>query len=157
MPENQCSRWVRLSEYGTDQIVNERTHTILPANLIFPYGKRVPLASFADMLVAVANWLIDTKKIKRGDCPVNLPLSRENCLINAQPVHPDGTAMHSPRLLKNGWHLNANYNAPDTVKHCRQLLTMFGVEPKRIRVQRTVKLPERHGRLKVGPSKVDRA
>ena len=141
MPETQRSRWVRLSEYGTDQIVDERTWTILPARLIFPYGKYVPLHSFADMLVAVANWLIETEKIKGQDCPVKLPLSRENCLINARPVHPDGTAMHSPRLLKNGWHLNANYNAPDTVKHCRRLLTMFGVEPKRIRVQRTVVLP----------------
>lgn len=145
MLESERSRWVRLSEYGVEQIADGRTITIVPARLIFPYGRRARLDSFADMLVAVANWLIETEAIKRRHCPVKLPRARENCLINTRPIHPDGTAMYSPRLLKNGWYLNATYNSPDIVRHCRELLEMFHVDPKRVRVQRTVKLPNRRG------------
>lgn len=55
MATTSNSRWVRLSEYGAVQIAGERTMTIPPARVIFPYGKRVPLDSMADMPVAVAN------------------------------------------------------------------------------------------------------
>ena len=143
MPETPRSRWARLSEYGVDQIEDERTWTVVPARLIFPYSVRVPINSFADMLVETANWLIETKKITSRHCPVRLPRSRNNCLINKGPIHPDLTPMQSPRLLVNGWHMDTTYNAPTTVRHCRELLTMFDIDPSRVRAQRTVKLPER--------------
>ena len=119
------SRWVRLHEYRGEPS---------PVRLIYPYGKYVPLEGHADMLKAVAEWLVSQGRISASDCPVSSPRARTDCLVNTEPLHPDGRTMRQYRQLSNGLYLHTSHSSYQTRNHCIWMLKRFGDDPSRFRV-----------------------
>ena len=95
-----------------------------PASIRFSNSSPKPIKNWTDLLVSVAEHLVETGKISAGDCPVPVIKGNRN-LLHTDPTHPTGSEFHSKRKIGELW-LNTHFPSPDSYEHSRWLIEQFG-------------------------------
>ena len=95
-----------------------------PASIRFSNSSPKPIKNWTELLVSVAEHLVETGKISAGDCPVPAIKGNQN-LLHTNPTHPTGSKFHSKRKIGNLW-LNTHFPTPDSYEHSRWLIEQFG-------------------------------
>lgn len=67
--------------------INYRAGMAPPIKLVRPDGP-VAVKSWTDVIVGVAEWLVEKKHLDETHCPI--PRGTKNLLLNTEPVHQDG-------------------------------------------------------------------
>lgn len=80
-----------------------------------------------DLLVVVANALIDEKQITKAHCPIKKAENRDVHLINTLPFHTNGRRFHSPKQISGGYFLEANLYVRDCYRNARHLLRFANI------------------------------
>lgn len=95
-----------------------------PASIRFSNSSPKPIKNWTELLVSVAEHLVETGKISAGDCPV--PAIKGNrYLLHTNPTHPTGSEFYSKRKIGNLW-LSTHFLTPDSYEHSRWLIEQFG-------------------------------
>jgi hypothetical protein len=85
-----------------------------------------------EILLNVANWLIETGKLTPAKCPIVSGYKRY--VIATQPKHKDGSRFRAPKQLSNGLWLETHWSAGRCVTLARDLLKNFGFLPETLRL-----------------------
>ena len=120
--------WIQL----TDTKLNPTGKT--PAFLRFPSGENRAINNWADLVVEVANWLVQEGKLSRSDCPVSLGKAR-NYMINTTPYQSEVKKFISARKLSDGMYINTVFNAKQKISNSSNLLKEFGEDPSRFHIK----------------------
>lgn len=95
-----------------------------PASIRFSNSSPKPIKNWTELLVSVAEHLVETGKISAGDCPVPAIKGNQN-LLHTASTHPTGSEFHNKRKIGDLW-LNTHFSAPDSYEHSRWLIEQFG-------------------------------
>ncbi len=104
-----------------------------PTAIQFPNSSPKPLRSWVDLWVSVAEHLVETDKISKGDCPVKTERSRSTYLLHTEPIHPTGREFERKRKIGNLW-LDSFIGSTSTWRRSCWLLEKFGVDPTTVHV-----------------------
>ena len=107
-----------------------------PTSIQFPNASQKPLRSWVDLWESVANHLVETGKISKGDCPVKWDRSISQYFLHTQPIHSTGREFESKRQIGDLWvecSFHRNFPKEATERSC-WLLEKFGVNPATVRV-----------------------
>ncbi len=82
-------------------------------------GESHKVSEWADFTQFIGNWLVSTSRIAHDDCPVSVTRSKNRCLVNIRPEHPDGKPFiaHSMRQLSGGLWIETNHGAEQHVDY----------------------------------------
>lgn len=80
-----------------------------------------------DLLVVVANALIEDNLITKAACPIKTAEDRQNHLINTVPFHTNGRRFQNPKKVSRGFFLEAGLPAMDSYNYARDLLQLTGI------------------------------
>lgn len=86
-----------------------------------------------EILINVAEWLIQKGKLKKSDCPI--PIGRKRHLINTEPKHRYGDNFRAPKRLSNGLYVEVHYSTAGCINNARRLLERFGFRGDILEVQ----------------------
>ncbi len=95
-----------------------------PASIRFSNSGPKPIKNWTDLLVSVAEHLVETGKISAGDCPVPAIKGNRN-LLHTDPTHPTGSEFHSKRKIGELW-LQTHFTSPDSYEQSRWLIEKYG-------------------------------
>ena len=151
--------WVSLADYPLPRNVWPLPEA--PATIRFPDGTERPLDHWERMLIAVVEWLNESRKLTPDNVPV--PMSRrDGYLVNTEPVHcdgrpmarrtkaggPDGLWVYTRMSMAAAWY---------AVFHTLRLLEYCDVDPSRVTLEfrgiapSEPSLPRRRGRPRRNP------
>ena len=103
---------------------------ILPNELVCP-DKRVPLTYWIDILIGVADWLIDKGRITKLNCPV--PIGQYNAILNTVPVNQNGRSFPTYKKIGNLF-LNKQVNPSSVIKYSIKIITIADSMPSDFKV-----------------------
>ena len=97
-------------------------------------GESHEVSEWADFTQFIGNWLVSTSRIAHDDCPVSVTRSKNRCLVNIRPEHPDGKPFiaHSMRQLSGGLWIETNHGAEQHVDYAGRLVEKFGIDPNQV-------------------------
>ena len=101
-----------------------------PRELVCP-DKRVDLGWWIDILVGVAEWLIDKGYIRKSHCPV--PIGRHNAILNTIPFHQNGKQFPTYKEIGN-FFLNKQINPLPGIRYTIKIIKIAGLEPSDFKV-----------------------
>ena len=87
-----------------------------------------------DILVAVANWLINKGKLKPKHCPVKNADGTEY-IVNKQPLNEKGGFFDEPRKLNNNLWIETSKTASHPRRWANYLLELYGFSPEILKVK----------------------
>ena len=120
--------WVRLSEYSPPR------KTKPPLQMRFANGSTVELGPWNRIPVETAKWLYRQGLLTADNLPVYS--GGNKFTANSDPVHSDGTPMHSHALIGNGqMFVNTHVSAKQAREHAKKLLEHCGVDPATVQLQ----------------------
>jgi hypothetical protein len=104
-----------------------------PKSMRIGKEKEVEVASWTEIFVATAEWLIERGDLTEASCPFPTGptwyrSSQNKALINTRPNNPDGSPIQYFRELSNGLYLNTQYNADALIKLSWFMLEFFGID-----------------------------
>ena len=102
------------------------------AKIKFPDSSPKPIKHWVDLLVSVAEHLIETKKISAQNCPVYKERSKRY-LVHTEPIHATSREFDNKRKIGDLW-LHTNHRATDSYKNSYWLLEKFGIDPSTVLV-----------------------
>ena len=97
------SDWVLLGSSIPETLVTRRK----PKDLRLPDGREIPITKWTDLLVAVAEWVVENGKLSVN----SIPKGRSNYLINSSPIHKNGTPFKGHKKLSNGLYIETHGSA----------------------------------------------
>ena len=103
------------------------------SNIKFPDSSTKPINHWIDVLVSVANYLIETGKISAKNCPVPLKEGSRRHLLHTESIHSTGKEFDCKREIGELW-LNTHSDSTNTWKNACWLLERFGVNPSTVLV-----------------------
>ena len=106
-------------------------------NIKFPDSSTKPLKNWADLLVGVAEHLVETGKILAGDYPVTIGDSNGYIVSHPEPCPPTDTKFSQFRGHKkigDGLWLMSRFDLPNIEKNAYSLLKQFGIDPSTVHV-----------------------
>lgn len=80
---------------------------------------------YYEVLVLVANWLVDQGNLTLSDCPINLSKGKKRYLVSSTPVHPTGKEFFSPVKLSNGLYLETHASTQRNIHLAHSLLKKY--------------------------------
>lgn len=105
-----------------------------PRRLLLPDGTSRKLGAWKDLLVEVANYLVEANKLTPAMCPIKPDGAYSRYLVHVDGRHPSGVEFREPKQLKNGLWVETNLKASDILRYSRFLLTRCGEDPGAYRV-----------------------
>ena len=106
-----------------------------PTSINFPDSTEKSIKSWINMLVFIAEYLIETETISAQSCPIPYMERTQYYLLNTEPVNPTGQKFRTSQAkkLSNGLWLNGlNPNCRELVKVACWLLDRFAVSPSTV-------------------------
>ena len=89
-----------------------------------------------EILVTVANWLIDKGKLQKSDCPVKMTARSKRDTINRTPVHTaTGKDFAAPQKLKNSLYIETLMSTKNAIDHSKRLLEKYGYDPEMLKIE----------------------
>ena len=120
--------WVLISSSLPETVVGGGR----PKSLRFPDGQETPVKSWAELLVEIAEWLIqDGRPVTRTAMSLGPKSSRY--LINDVPIHRNGVGFRRERRLSNGLYIELNLPTRQ-IWECVQLLNQSSGAPAQFHV-----------------------
>ena len=106
-----------------------------PSAIRFPDGQEKPIepTKWKFVLVAVADWLIQTGRLTKDMCPVKR--DSESYLIHTQPINPNGKPFFFPAQLSNGLSIASRPNAKKAAESCVALFGLCHQDPSQVYVR----------------------
>lgn len=105
-----------------------------PSRLLLPDGTSRKLSTWKDLLIEVANYLVEVGKLRPEMCPIKPNHWHRRYLVDVDRRHPSGVEFKIPKQLKNGLWVETSLEAPRIVRWSRFLLTRCGEDPGAYRV-----------------------
>ena len=127
------SMWINLEELAKRSL-NGQTRGMRPKKVRFPDGKVQSIKAWKNLMVELAEWLIQQELLNVEKCPYFLQ-GMQNYLICQEPQHPRGRPFWRPIKLSNGMYLESRQNGAQIAKWCSPMIREFGGDPKQISVQ----------------------
>ena len=132
------SEWTNLSDlciWGQDLMKQPKRGTsIKPRHLKTPMGKELSIRSWANLLVAVCEWLIQERLLDESKCPIDMATRGSRYLISTTPIHGDQRRFKSIKKLSNGLYLEAHLASGMIAQRCAPLVEQFGQDPTQFQV-----------------------
>ena len=122
--------WITLKDFVAEP------HTS-PPNMRLPNGEQKQPTYWKDLLIGVAEWLIDDGALTADKCPVTT--GHSSYLVNRLPKLHGDKDMKIHHILSNGLYLDTNAGAPLIVKKCNALLEKCGKDPAAVHVYDSTK------------------
>ena len=97
-------------------------------------GNRYQYKKAKEILVIVANWLVDKDHIRPQECPFSVAKSKTRYLVNHTPTHPKGNAFYSPYELKNGLFIETHASKISLVNQAKGLMARYGYTEGNLKV-----------------------
>ena len=91
-------------------------------------GSETEVASWRQLAVEFATWMVDEGKLTPEDCPVQTPKSGPRYYINTQPIHSDDKPFERPTALPDGMWLDAFHVDEWWIRNTRILAQRFDVD-----------------------------
>ena len=122
--------WIPLTDF-------QRNQEDKPADIFIriPDKGEVQLQTWYGILVHTAGWLARTGQLTAKNCPVPSQYPGYS-IVNSQPEHENGDAMHKPYELSNGLFVNTQVRASTIIEfpkllleHCKQDPTSILLKP----------------------------
>ena len=98
-----------------------------PVELLCPDATTIPLSSWTDIIVGVAQWLVDRKHLNESHCPV--PIGRNNVLFNRWPVHQDGSKTFRSYKKVGQFFVNTFGLSQNAAQHAVKMIDAAGQKP----------------------------
>ncbi len=89
-------------------------------------NKQYELKHSYEILVLVANWLIDQGYLNLSECPITLSKSKKRYLVHSIPTHPTGKAFFAKVELQNGLYIEAHASTKTIIETSTRLLEKYG-------------------------------
>jgi hypothetical protein len=86
-----------------------------------------------EILVNVANWLIDIGRLTAAKCPV--PSGYKRYLIAQQPKHKDGSAFRAPKQLAKGLCIETHWSTAQCITLAKRLLERLGLPANTLKLE----------------------
>ena len=102
-----------------------------PRELICP-DIAVPLRSWVDILVRVAEWLIRRRYLDRSYCPVQI--GPKTTILNTWPARPDGTQFRLYTKIGDIYVNKTNVQTYQSTRHSIILIELVGLNPFDFRI-----------------------
>ena len=128
--------WVpftQLAEFS--RTLAHREASFRPQRLRSPRGDEVNVNKWVGLLRETAEWLIREGILTRDKCPVVVGSMQERCLINSEPVHPNGRWFRRVIELSDGFFAEGNLYSRDVARHIAPLVETLGEDPSQFSVQ----------------------
>lgn len=103
-----------------------------PTRVRFPDGTEKQLQTWKSLLVATAEWLLDTGKLRPEHCPVQPP-DAMRYLVHTVSEHPSGRDFVGRVQIGPLW-LETNHSAPYLARLAHFLVQRMGEDPERFLV-----------------------
>lgn len=104
-----------------------------PVELLCPDATIVPLSSWTDIIVGVAQWLVDRKHLNESHCPV--PIGQHNALFNRWPVHQDSSKTFAAYKKVGQFFVNIFGASQNATRYAVKLIDAAGQKPADFRVR----------------------
>ena len=117
------------TRHGSEMSIPDVKHVkgmAYPTELLCPDKSKKHLGSWADMLDAVADWLVSKKYIDRTHCPVQIGL--ETAILNTKAVHQNGKPFSHYRKVGK-FYVNTNFSSQNILRHACRLIEVAGQKP----------------------------
>ena len=121
--------WVAMSSFTV------KRGTKHPTALKFLDGTEYTLASWRQLLLRTAEWLVLNGSLTSNIAPVLSGTDKGNaakgyCIVNTEPMHPNGERFAEPRLLGDtSLVVNVSSNSASTAGNAKILLQHCGISP----------------------------
>ena len=123
--------WVSLA--GLTQRENTNDKSNLQA-LRGPRGYEIAIKNWRELLVGVAEWLIQEGLLEKGARRISIGNATKRYLIHSQPKHSTGLAFQSHKRLSNGLYIDDWGNKDTVAKRVSSLVQRFGQDPAEFHV-----------------------
>ncbi len=88
-----------------------------------------------EIVVNIANWLIDKGHLKHTDCPLKISPRAKRSLIDSTPTHHTiGKKFTLEVKLKNGLYIETHMSAKQTIDYSKRLLEKYGYDPEILKI-----------------------
>ena len=117
------------TRHGSETSIPDVKHVkgmAYPTELLCPDKSKKQLGSWADMLSAVADWLVSKKYIDRTHCPVQIGL--ETAILHTKAVHQNGKPFSHYRKVGR-FYVNTNFSSQNILRHAYKLIDVAGQKP----------------------------
>ena len=104
-----------------------------PVQLLDETGNWKDISSWTGVLSAVAEWLVDKKFITKEDCPVKIGNRKDYCLLNVEPVHPNGKKFAKYQQV-GGIYVNTKHSETAAIRKAVELVRSVDQKPSDLRV-----------------------
>ena len=91
-------------------------------------GSEIEIASWRQLAVEFATWMVNEGKITPEDCPVQTATSSPRYYINTQPIHSDEKPFEKPNSLPGGMWLDTYHVGGWQIGNTRILAQRFDVD-----------------------------
>ncbi len=88
-------------------------------------GSETEVASWKELAVEFATWMVNEGKITPEECPVQTATNSNRYYINTQPIHSDDSPFERPTSLPSGMWLDAFHVDPWWIRNTRILAQRF--------------------------------
>ena len=106
----------------------------LPVELTCGDNPPITCNYWIDVLVGVAEYLVDNGSITRSDYP--LVSGPKNAILNTRGYHQTGIKMKSSKRLKSGLYLNTNLNPKGVMSTAKKLIKHAGLDMAGFRIDK---------------------
>ncbi|MDS0256683.1 hypothetical protein ApAK_03180 [Thermoplasmatales archaeon AK] len=96
-------------------------------------GQEVRVSTVKEVLIAVAEWLIQHGKLKANDVPIESGPSRY--IVNREPIHKSGKKFFDDYTLSNGLHLEVHGSHQAVESNAKFLMEKFGYGKNSITIE----------------------
>lgn len=104
------------------------------ANHVFVNDTRFEIKFTYQIIVFVADWLIDQGHLNASECPIKLSRGTKRYLINRLPKHPTGKEFTAKVKLKNGLYIETHASTKRNVQLANSLLKKYDYPEGTLRV-----------------------
>ena len=107
-----------------------------PIGLMFPDGSTSDLASWRSMLIRVTDWLIGSRHVTSGRCPIPYSNRSKGYIVGIEPLHADGSQFSKSGQKRIGsFYVDTHHSAKGTAKVTRTVIEHVGQDPAQFKVR----------------------
>ncbi len=121
--------WISIKDF------NVTSGAKAPFAIRFPSGSEKPLKTWKQVLVEVAEWLIQNNFLTGPKCPIGRGYGRH--IVDLRSQHPNGKDFFQPAKLSNGLFLETHVSARKAVDDARFLVEQLGQDASALEFRTT--------------------
>ena len=105
-----------------------------PVEVLFPDNSRHPVKFWNSLVVEVVRWLVNSKYLRAGNCPIPQTNSRARYLVHKEHKHPTGKDFYNSEQVGTMW-VEKDYIIPKLVENARTIINHVNQDTAQFKVR----------------------